>query len=356
MLAQVLVESGKNPGYLIGGEPVSLPFSAAAGDGVHFVLESCEYDRSFLKLHPSLILLNNIEPDHLDIYGDLQGVVRGFVDFVKLLPDHGTLIYNADDAACIKIAKQAHCHTVGFGESPEAHWRIEELRTTDGFADGRVTCRGMAAGHLRLEVPGRVNALNALGALAAANWAGIPTNHALRALQNFKGVKRRFEIIGSIGGIPLVDDYAHHPTAVKQLLETAKATFKGRRIVAVFQAHQYQRINGFFDEFAAALAQAPRVLIARTYAARESGIVPGEPEERLAKELRRRGVECMAYGDFAGINADLSLKTARNDAVIFIGAGNINQVAYDILKHSSIVSARFEAIRPAELTPAEDAA
>ena len=131
---------------------------------------------------------------------------------------------------------------------------------------------------------------------------------------------------------------------------------KGRRIVAVFQAHQYQRINGFFDKFAEALAQAPRVLIARTYAARESGIVPGEPEERLAKELRRRGVECMAYGDFAGINADLSLKTARNDAVIFIGAGNINQVAYDILKHSSIVSARFDAIRPAELTPAEDAA
>lgn len=346
MLAQMMLHGGKEPGYLVGGEPVSLPSASAFGRGVHFVLESCEYDRSFLKMHPKVIILNNIELDHMDVYGDVKGVTRGFVEFARRLPRNGTLFYNADDPQCREVARKTACHTVGFGESDDATWRMKDLDASSGFARANITCRGMQVGDLRLEVPGRVNAMNALGALAAANWAGIPVYRALKALRNYRGVKRRFEIVGSVGGVPLVDDYAHHPTAVKQLLETARRTFINRRVVAVFQAHQYQRILHFFDDFTRDLRLADRVLIARTYAAREQGVQPGEPEERLAKALRNEGTPAMAYGDFGSIVQDLSMKTSPRDVVLFIGAGDVNEIAYELIKRREFISTRLRAIKP----------
>lgn len=349
MLAQIMVAAGKDPGYLVGGEPSGLPAASAAGSGVNFVIESCEYDRSFMRLYPGVIVLNNIELDHMDVYGDIQGVTRGFLEFARKLPQHGTLFYNADDERCCEVARLAGCNTVGFGESAGAVWRLHNLDASSGFAVADITCRGMQVGRMKLQVPGRVNAMNALGALAAANWAGVPVYHALKTLQSFGGVKRRFEVVGSVGGVPLVDDYAHHPTAVKQLLEAARATFINRRIVAVFQAHQYQRILTFFDEFADCLKLADRVLVARTYAARESGVQPGEPEERLARWLRQNNTEAMAYGDFSSIVSDLSMKTSPRDVVICIGAGDVNEVAFELLARREFISSRLRAIRPEEV-------
>ena len=346
MLAQILHEDGKQPGWLIGGEPSTLPAASAAGCGLNFVMESCEYDRSFMRLHPTVIVLNNIELDHMDVYGDLDGVTQGFIEFARKLPKRGVLFYNADDKRCCEVALKAGCQTIGFGQGPGAVWRLHELDASTGFARAEVTCRGMRVGQLILEVPGAVNAMNALGALAAANWAGVPVGRALHALRNFGGVKRRFEVVGSVGGVPLVDDYAHHPTAVKQLIETARATFAQRRIVAIFQAHQYQRILTFFNEFADCLRDADRVLIARTYAARETGVQPGEPEERLARTLRYGGTDAMAYGDFSSIVADLSMKLAPRDVALFIGAGDVNQIANELLARREFISARLRAINP----------
>jgi UDP-N-acetylmuramate--alanine ligase len=346
MLAQILHEAGKQPGWLVGGEPATLPGASAAGCGFHFVAESCEYDRSFMRLHPSVIVLNNIELDHMDVYGTLDGLTQGFIDFAGRLPARGVLFYNADDERCREVARRATCQTVGFGESVAATWRVIDLDASSGFARGDVTYRGMRVGSLILEVPGRVNAINALGALAAANWAGVPVSRALTALRNYGGVKRRFEVVGSIGGVPLVDDYAHHPTAVRQLLETARTTFGQRRIVAIFQAHQYQRILTFFDEFASCLRLANRVLIARTYAAREEGVQPGEPEDRLARALRAADVDAIAYSDFSSIVADLSMKLSPRDAALFIGAGDVNQIAFDLLARREFISARLRAIQP----------
>lgn len=356
MLAKVMSDTNKRAGYLVGGEPVGLGGSARAPEGVHFVSEACEYDRSFLKLHPSIIVLNNIEADHMDIYGDMATLTNTFLEFVNLLPSRGTLVYNADDERCRHVAKRAKCLTSGFGVHKDAEWKLEHLDDSTGFARADVTCRGMKVGELRLETPGLVNAYNALGALIAANRAGVPVKSALSALRQFAGVKRRFELLGSIGGVPIVDDYAHHPTAVHQLLDTARKTFVGRRVVAVFQGHQYQRINGFFDEFAEALTLADRVLIARTYAARESDVIPGEPEERLAKALRTMGSDAMAYNSFAGIVNDLSIKMTTRDVVLFIGAGDINHAAKDLFEARKDISTRLRAVRGDRLPVVEGAA
>jgi UDP-N-acetylmuramate--alanine ligase len=347
MLAQMLTEGGKNPGYLVGGEPATLPASSAAGSGVHFVIESCEYDRSFLRLHPSVIVLNNVELDHMDVYGDIEGVTQGFIEFARRLPANGVLFYNIDDPRCREVAAKAGCNAIGFGESPNAVWRIHNVDASSGFATADITFRAMPVGRMKLQVPGRVNAMNALGALAAANWATVPVARALKALQNFGGVKRRFEIVGSVGGVPLVDDYAHHPTAVKQLLETARAAFINRRLVAVFQAHQYQRMLTFFDEFVDCLRLADRVIIARTYAAREQGIQPGEPEERLARTLRQVDVDSMAYSDFGSIVNDLAVKTTPRDVVLCIGAGDVNEIAFEMLRRREVISTRLRAIKAA---------
>ena len=352
MLAQMLVEAGKEPGYLVGGEPASLPAGSAAGAGNHFVIESCEYDRSFMRLYPGVIVLNNIELDHMDVYGDIDGVTRGFIEFAQKLPERGTLFYNADDDRCAEVARRARCNVVSFGESKSATWRLRNIDVSTGFAVADVTCREMQIGRMKLQVPGRVNAMNALGALAAANWAGVSVPSALKSLQAYGGVKRRFEVVGSVGGVPLVDDYAHHPTAVKQLLDTARTTFINRRIVAVFQAHQYQRMIGFFEQFVDALKGADRVLVARTYAARENGIVPGVHEERLARTLRQLDVDSMAYGDFTGITNDLMAKTTPRDVILFIGAGDANEIALELLKQREAISSRLRAIKPQEVAAA----
>lgn len=335
MLAQILRPSGA--GWIVGGEPQSLGASAHWGRGP-FVIESCEYDRSFLQLHPRAMVLNNIEADHLDVYGDEDGVELGFTEFVERLPRDGVLIYNADDWRCRRVASGARCERVSFGTREGADWRISHIDATSGCVNARVWCGGESAGDLRLGVPGRVYALNALAALAASHWAGTDVSEALASLQAYRGVRRRFELLGHFKGAPVIDDYAHHPTAVKQLLEAARDAFGSRRIVAVFQAHQYGRLTGFFDDFVRALAQADKVLVARTYAARENGIVPGEPEARLCERLASVFVQADSFESFAGIEKALDASTQANDALIFIGAGDVNEIAFSLLRPALVGS------------------
>jgi len=329
MLAQILRPLGA--GWLIGGEPQSLGTNAAWGSADHFIIESCEYDRSFLKLHPHVAILNNIEADHLDVYGDEDGVEQGFAEFIARVPHNGLLIYNADDRRCTRVAHSARCRRISFGQREGADWRLTHIDTSTGFANARVWCQGEFVGDLSLNVPGRVYAHNALAALAAAQVAGADISQALAALSQYRGVRRRFEMLGRLNGAPLIDDYAHHPTAVKQLLEAARQNFGSRRVVAVFQAHQYQRLNGFFGEFADALALADRVLIARTYAARETDVIPGVPEAHLATTLHNRDVSAASFETFGDLTAHIRATTQSNDAVVFIGAGDINEVAFELL-------------------------
>jgi UDP-N-acetylmuramate--alanine ligase len=335
MLAQIL--RGRGAGWIVGGEPQSLGSSARWGQG-HFVIESCEYDRSFLQLSPRAVVLNNIEADHLDVYGDEDGVELGFTEFVERLPRNGVLIYNADDWRCRRVASGANCERVGFGTREGADWRVSHIDGGSGFAQARVWCAGEYMGELSLGVPGRVYALNALAALAASHWAGANTQDALSALAQYRGVRRRFEMLGHFKGAPVIDDYAHHPTAVKQLLEAARDTFPGRRIVAVFQAHQYARLTGFFDDFARALALADRVYVARTYAARESGIIPGEPEERLCARLASVFVQAHSHASFADAAHALDTSTESSDVLVFIGAGDVNEIAFSLLRPALVGS------------------
>ncbi|KAA0209631.1 UDP-N-acetylmuramate--L-alanine ligase, partial [bacterium] len=273
------------------------------------------------------------EADHLDVYGDIEGVERGFADFVARLPRHGTLVYNADDARCVRVARQAPCRRVSFGEAEGADWRLTGLDAGSGLARADVWCQGERIGALSLNVPGQVYAFNALGALAAAHWAGADSAGALEALSEYRGVKRRFEMLGRFKGAPLIDDYAHHPSAVKQLLQAARDAFASRRLVAVFQAHQYQRLNGFFEEFVQALALADRVLVMRTYAAREQGVIPGIPEQALCRELQALGVDALALEHFGEAAAELDASTQARDALVFIGAGDVNEIALGLLAH-----------------------
>ncbi|MBP9891016.1 MAG: UDP-N-acetylmuramate--L-alanine ligase [Planctomycetes bacterium] len=335
MLAQILRSRGA--GWIVGGEPQSLGSSARWGHG-HFVIESCEYDRSFMQLHPRAVVLNNIEADHLDVYGDEDGVELGFTEFVERLPRDGVLIYNADDWRCRRVASGARCERVGFGTREGADWRLSHVDACSGFAQARVWCAGEFVGELNLGVPGRVYALNALAAMAASHWAGASAADALAALAQYRGVRRRFEMLGHFRGAPVIDDYAHHPTAVKQLLESARETFPGRRIVAVFQAHQYGRLTGFFDDFVHALALADKVHVARTYAARESGIVPGEPEGRLCARLASAFVQAESHESFERLAIALDTSTQANDALVFIGAGDINEIAFSLLRPALVGS------------------
>jgi UDP-N-acetylmuramate--alanine ligase len=273
MLAWMLTALNQRPGYVIGSVAANLGANAAAGAGRLFVIEADEYDHMFLGLNPKIALVTNVEHDHPDLFPTPADFTAEFHQFVDRIQADGILIACADDAGATELLKYAaskgiktqaysHSHT-------DAEYRMQNV-STDGAGYGFTAMRaGKAIAQVRLQVPGLHNALNALGALAVADQLGLNLDEAAMALSDFRGTGRRFDVRGEAGGVLVVDDYAHHPTEIRHTLAAAKARYSGRRIVAVWQPHTFSRTQTLQREFAAAFADADRVVVTEIYAARE---------------------------------------------------------------------------------------
>ncbi|GAA3011733.1 UDP-N-acetylmuramate--L-alanine ligase [Streptosporangium longisporum] len=327
MLTVALQKCGADPSYCVGGQLVTTGLGADEGSGTVFVAEADESDGSFLMLAPDIAVVTNVEPDHLDNYGDPRAVHDSFARFVERVGT--TMVLCADDpgsAALIPIARARGLKVVTYGESGEADLRVSDI-TPEGLG---LSFRLGGHGEVRLAVPGRHNALNAASAIAVAGELGVSFGEIRDGLALFTGAKRRFEAKGEAGGVAVFDSYAHHPTELAADLRAARdvvASFASGdgRVIAVFQPHLYSRTRFFADEFGTALGLADEAIVLDVYGAREDpepgvsgALVAGKvtlPAERVAYAPDRDGVPALVAG-----------RARPGDIVLTMGAGDVTEL------------------------------
>ena len=295
-----------------------------------FVVEADEYDRSFLTLEPNVAVVTNLEADHLDVYGDLEGVRESFFRFASKLRPGGRLIACADDpGASSLLASTPAGYSYGF--SPGAQLRGVDPQVDDAGVRVSVVEDGVPRGRIHVTTPGRHNLLNALGATAAARAAGAPWGAIVTGLGDYRGVERRFERLGEAGGVVVVDDYAHHPTEIRATIVAARSTYPVRRVVAVFQPHLYSRTRDFAPEFGRELAEADVVWVTDVFPAREEPL-EGVTGELVSRAARRAGAT--SVHDHASVG-DVHLAVAGElhpgDVLLILGAGSVEDVGPRVL-------------------------
>jgi UDP-N-acetylmuramate--alanine ligase len=320
MIAAALGALGADPSFAIGAVLAGAGTNAAPGAGEEMVVEADEYDYSFLYLHPDVAVITNVEYDHPDLFPDIDAYDGAFARFVAGTRRDGTLVIAADDPGCARLMARDDWspprQVVTFGETADADWRLDQ--TEEGW---RATGRDDVSVPLTLHVPGRHNVRNALAALAGLVALGYDTAAAAAALDAFRGVGRRFERKGASHGVTVVDDYAHHPSEIAATLRAARERFPQRRLWAVFQPHTYSRLKALLPEFAAALADADRLLILDVYAARETDDL-GISSADLVRLLPEGTLRAASPADAARTLAEV---VAPGDVVLTLGAGSVTE-------------------------------
>jgi UDP-N-acetylmuramate--alanine ligase len=332
MAAAALIEAGADPTFLIGGELTDVGSNARCGDGPHFVVEADESDGSFLYLDPYCAIVTNIEADHLDHYGSLEEIVDIFREFLSRVHADGVAVLCADDDRLMGLAPEVPARVVTYGRTDSSDVRLTSYEVTPDGGAFTVAFPDGATVACSTRIPGVHMALNATGVLAAAWALGVDVESAARGIASFGGVKRRFEHVGVIGDVSVVDDYAHHPTEVRATLAAARTSTAGARWV-VFQPHRYSRTAAFARDFGAAFDDADHVVILDVYSAGEAP-VPGVSGKTVVDAiLRHRPRTRLAYfphhGDVAQYVAD---RARPGDLVMTMGAGDVTALGPEIVR------------------------
>ncbi|MBQ8164694.1 MAG: UDP-N-acetylmuramate--L-alanine ligase [Clostridia bacterium] len=346
MLASVMISGNMDPSIHVGGLVQTLGSNVRTGHGDIFVTEACEYHANFLNLSPKICLILNIEAEHLDFYKDLDDIKSAFSKLAKKVPEDGWLILCSDDKNTLDIAKYAHCNIVTYGIKPldekivnangdlsKYHYSVSEVKETmhhtdcvidDGY-EFSIYKNNKILAHTKLHVPGRHNMLNALAAAAAADLANCPPEGIAKGLEVFKGAGRRYELVGKVNGAFIIDDYAHHPTEIKATLDAAHTTTSGK-IWCVFQPHTYSRALNFQNEFCEVFKNSDCVIVTDIYAAREP-YTDKISASILTEKFLSNGIRAIYMPQFEDIASYLKEHVRRDDTILLLGAGTVNQIA-----------------------------
>lgn len=332
MMHTVLMAAGHDPTAVIGGRVNSLGLANARwGKSDYLVAEADESDGSFLTLTPTVAIVTNVDPEHLDHYGTFDNVKKAFTDFCNRVPFYGVSALCMDNAGVREILPNLTKRFTTFGISSQATYRARNIRP-EGLTTRFVAWRhATELGEVVLPMPGDHNVLNALGVLVVADFMGIPFETYVSALASFEGVARRFTVRGEVGGVTVVDDFGHHPAEVKATLSGAKASFAGRRIIAAFQPHRYTRTRDQLGEFARAFHDADKVVVCDIAAAGEQPIA-GVSSEVVVKNAREAGHRDITYvPKREDVAAWLDAHARPGDLVITLGAGNIQLTCNEVI-------------------------
>ena len=330
MIAEILLKADTDPTLSIGGILRSIGGNIRIGKSDYFVTEACEYTNSFLEFFPKIGIILNIEEDHLDFFHGIDEIRDSFHRFAALLPEDGTLIVNGTIDGLETVIKKLPCRIITFGDDPSFDYSFDHLTFDDAACPAfTLHTRGGQTRTVTLSVPGEHNVYNALAALALSDLLGLPTDTVLDALRDFHGTDRRFEYKGQIGGVTVIDDYAHHPTEITATLQAAQ-NYPHNTLWCVFQLHTYSRTKAFLPEFAQALALADRVVLADIYAAREKDTL-GVSSRMLQDEIRRLGKECAYFPSFDEIENFLLENCSGGDLLITMGAGDVVKIGENLL-------------------------
>ncbi len=331
MLATVLRHAGLDPTAVIGGRLPQLGSNARLGQSEYLVAEADESDGSFLHLSPTVAVVTNIDPEHLDHYGTFECLKETFVNFINKVPFYGLSVLCLDHEHVQEILPQVQKRHVTYGLAPLADYRAADLSFQGMRTRFKALHRGLLLGEVEISMPGAHNVLNALSVLAVSDFLGIPFPVFQQGISSFEGVGRRFTVRGKAGGVMVVDDYGHHPAEIRATLSGARAGFHDQRLVVAFQPHRYSRTRDLLLEFARAFNDAELVFVSDIYAAGEEPI-EGVSADRLTREMHDHGHRGVRYVPRrADLSAAMLPHLREGDIVITLGAGDIGQTGDDLL-------------------------
>jgi UDP-N-acetylmuramate: L-alanyl-gamma-D-glutamyl-meso-diaminopimelate ligase len=342
LAAWVMSQAGLKPGFFVGGIPINFASGWNPGAGDHVVLEGDEYDSAFfdkgpkfLHYRPRRVILTSLEFDHADIYRDLDHLKDAFRRLMELIPSDGLLVACHDDAAVRDVVTASSCPVIFYGSDGASDWSIENIRTQEKKTIFQPGYKGKVDSEIELGLIGRHNVKNALAVYVMGRKMGLPLEQLRQGFASFAGVKRRQEIKGERGGVLVIDDFAHHPTAVKETIDAVRAAYPKRRLWAVFEPRSHtSRRRIFAHEFARALARADEVIVAGLYQPEK---IPAEEQLRPADvvdEINRiAGTHCARYvDDNAAIPPLVAGKARPGDIVLVMSNGAFGQVQDKILE------------------------
>ena len=327
MIAAVLAGGGLDPTVVVGGRVDALGSNARLGTSQYLVAEADESDRSFLKLSPILAVITNLDREHMDCYSSMEDVENAFVEFMDRLPFYGATTACVDNDRLRAILPRVRRKVYTYGESADADFRLQMLpHRPDQPATFVVNFHGLLLGPFTLNVPGKHNVMNATAAVAIGLQLGISKEDIAKGLATFRGVDRRFQVKGNIGGVTVVDDYGHHPTEVLATLQAARECgYKG--IHVIFQPHRYTRTRDLMAEFAGAFGAADSVEVLDIYAASEEPI-PGITGAVLAREIAaQKGASAEYAASVPDAIAAVVARAKPGDLIITQGAGSVSSIA-----------------------------
>ncbi len=333
MVAYGLSAAGKDPSFIVGATVQQLGGPSGVGAGRHFVAEACEFDRSFLNLSPTFAAVLNIEEDHLDCYENMAAIVEAFRAFAAKIPPDGVLVVNGEDRDAAAAVRDASCHIQTFGLGAECCWRGSNLTADRGRFRFDVLFEGRRFCRITLQLPGVHNVYNALAAAALLHHAGLGPDEIAGVVGGFEGMYRRMTVKAQLGGVTVVDDYAHHPTEIQVTLRAIRDYFSPQRIWCVFQPHQHSRTRFLLKDFARCFGSADKVIVPDIYFVRDS---QREAEHissaDLVAQARLNGGDAIYLRSFEEIVEHLKESLAPGDLVVTMGAGNIWEVADEIVR------------------------
>ena len=330
MIATMLIESGESPTVMIGGISDYLKGSTVVGEGKFMVIEADEYDRAFLKLTPTIAIVNSLESEHMDTYGTLDELKQAFIAFANKVPFYGRVICCVDWPEIRKIIPSLNRLYTTFGIEESANVMASDIVFAKNHTSFTIQAYGREYPDVCINVPGRHNVLNALAAFSAGLELGIMPERLIAGLGRYSGMRRRFQVKYDNGaGLMVVDDYAHHPSEVKATVKAAKSGWLDTRVVAVFQPHLFSRTIEFADEYGWALSRADVVYVADVYPAREKAVdYPAVSGELVAAAVWKAGCRHVEFiADMEALFTALQSYSANGNMLLFMGAGDITHLA-----------------------------
>jgi UDP-N-acetylmuramate--alanine ligase len=330
LIGQILHDAGQNPTVVVGGILKHYGSNAVLGAGEVLVAEADEYDRSFLKMFPSIAVVTNIEADHLDCYADIDDIKGAFTQYINGVPFYGAVIACIDEQNVREVLKSCIRPVITYGADPSADYNARSVNFGGGKARFVLHRHNTALAEIVLTIPGLHNVKNACAACAAAVELGVSPAMCAESLARFSGIRRRFEIVGKKRGITVIDDYAHHPSEISATLAAAKtAGFK--RTIAVFQPHLYTRTRDFMNDFAKSLSAADTVIVTGIYKSREEPIPGVDAADIVRKIIATSSTPALFVEKKEDVAETVVPLLYEGDAALIMGAGDIGEICASLL-------------------------
>ena len=341
MVSLMMLEGNMDPTISVGGILDNIEGNIRIGESDNFIVESCEYKNSFLSFHPTHEIILNIEAEHLDFFKDITDLRQSFKTFAQKLPDFGNLVINSEIPDYEEITKDLQCHVITYGILPGIT-NLDSITCPYTYAAANITYNEYGCGsydlirnneyltRIDLGVVGRHNISNSIAAIALVDRLGVSVEAMKSALIKFTGTERRFQKKGVVGGVTIIDDYAHHPTEIKATL-TAVKSYPHNQLWVVFQPHTYSRTKALFHDFIDALSLADNIILADIYAAREQDPVDISSED-LQKKLLENHKNAFYIPNFEDIQNFLLNKCTNGDLLITMGAGDVVSIGESLLR------------------------